>query len=107
MNKLVGAEYIGLLYDAFYQGKPLEIKSCEVRIKDSHAILGHRAGRVVFWDKQHEELLNTGGNYYLIIHEGAEVLRSKLVKAESLNLPEFHGMKAVSWKKLFRNAEAN
>lgn len=101
IKHLRGVEYIGGVYDAVYRGLPLEIKSCEAMITDSHASKNRRSGRFVFNSEQHEELKARGGTYYVIVHQGKKVLRRKLIKVDALPLPEFQGVKAVSWKTVF------
>jgi hypothetical protein len=98
---LKGLTPVGLLWDALYKDKPLEVKSCEEVISDSHAGRGHRTGRIMFWDQQHKALMENGGAYYIIVHAGRKVIKRGIFPAGVLNLPEFEGMRGISWKKIF------
>jgi len=85
--------------DGDLEGVPLEIKSCQVCITDnSHPFTGKRSGRFVFSGDQHNALLESGGEYLLIVHKEGSPFLGFRAPASCLNLPDFTGNRAVSWR---------
>lgn len=80
-------------------GVPLEIKSCQICIIDnSHTTTGKRSGRFVFSGDQHKALIEAGGEYLLIVHKEGSPFLGFRAPAFCLDLPDFTGNRAVSWR---------
>lgn len=80
-------------------GVPLEIKSCQVCIIDnSHPTTRKRSGRFIFSGDQHNALIESGGEYLLIVHKEGSPFLGFRAPASCLNLPNITGNRAVSWR---------
>ena len=95
---LPGVNITGGHIDGEYQGVPLEIKSCQVCIIDASHPSGHRSGRFVFSGDQHKDLVNSEGDYLLVVHKDGSPFLGFRAPASCLDLPDFSGNRAVSWR---------
>jgi hypothetical protein len=99
-------EYRGLI-DLHINGKPVEIKSCQMRTIDrSHGNNKSRSGRFIFIDFQHQHLLENNGEYILLVHEESVPILYFRVPAHILNLSPFSGSKCITWQSIVREAIA-
>lgn len=88
--------------DAVYRDIPVEVKSCQVTITDHGTSNSRRSGRFCFEGEQHKALLKAKGEYFFVVHEGCVPMAFFRVSAETLGLPEFVGVKSVSWRMIAR-----
>jgi len=96
---LPGVNITGGHIDGEYQGVPLEIKSCQVCITDnSHTKTAQRSGRFVFSGDQHRDLKAENGEYLFLVHKEGVPFMGFRAPASCLDLPEFKGNRAVSWR---------
>ena len=100
-----GAEfsYLGLV-DLLIDGVPVEIKSCQDRIRDTSNAGGSRTGRFCFKDVQHQALIENGGEYIFLVHKQGVPFLYFRVPAYCVDLPAFTGVKSVCWKTLITGA---
>lgn len=91
-------DFIGGHIDATLNGAALEIKSCQIHITDSSHPSGHRSGRFIFSGDQHRDLLAENGEYLFLVHRAGTPFITFRAPASALNLPDFHGNRAISWR---------
>lgn len=84
--------------DGELYGVPLEVKSCQISITDNSHSKSRRSGRFVFSGLQHQALVDSGGEYLLLVHKDGLPFLAFRAPASSLNLPEFSGNRAISWR---------
>lgn len=85
--------------DFLFQGAPLEIKSCQVKIDRSDK-KNPRSGRFYLRDYQHSDLLEKNGRYILAVMDEGRIIHSKMIMASKFLL-EFNGNKTISWTSVF------
>jgi hypothetical protein len=71
----------GEIVDTYLNGKPLEIKSCQERIIDSHNANKWRSGRFKFNEEQDKFLKEHDGIYAFVVHVDGEIKRTCFRKA--------------------------
>jgi hypothetical protein len=97
-------EYTGLI-DLTIDGKRVEIKSCQDRVRDSSTSTG-RWGRFHFREEQHSTLIENEGDYiFLVHHEGTPFIYLR-IPARDIKLSKFKEEKALCWKSVIREALA-
>lgn len=72
-------------YDAVLDGHPLEIKSCQERIIDSHNANKWRSGRFKLNEEQHRYLVENGGIYAFVVQVDGEIKRTCLKRADLIS----------------------
>jgi len=98
-----GIHFLHGLFDAEFEGAPLEIKSCQAVITDhSHANTRKRSGRFLFNRQQHDALQEAGGECLFVVHEAGIPKISFRTAAEQVELSEFSGSKCVAWRSVAR-----
>ncbi|WP_407356778.1 hypothetical protein [Methanolobus sp. WCC5] len=95
-------QYMGLSHeqspvDSTLEGHPLEIKSCQMQIIDSHNSNHRRSGRIVFEPEQHRYLLEHGGIYAFVVHVNKVVHHTRMIRADLVKLPDFSCNRSVPW----------
>lgn len=97
-------EYNGLI-DLSINGKRVEIKSCQDRIKDSTSSTG-RSGRFIFRQEQHEALIENAGDYIFLVHkEGIPIIYVR-APACKIDLLKYKGSMSLCWKTVIKEAIA-
>ncbi len=94
-------QYLGKELDAEYQGRPLEIKSCQRVCRRSDNGTGERPGRFWFRGDQDSLLKEKDGFYALLCHDQGNIHFFYLAKARKL-LKDFEGAMTVSWNTIAR-----
>ena len=94
-------QYVGKNLDAEYQGKPLEIKSCQRACHRADQAKKERAGRFWFRADQDRVLKEEDGFYALVVHDQGNLHFFYLAEARKL-LKDFSGAMTVSWKTIAR-----
>jgi len=98
-----GIHFLHGLFDAEFEGTPLEIKSCQAVITDhSHPNTRKRSGRFLFNRQQHDTLQEAGGEYLFVVHEGGIPMISFRTAADQVKLSGFSGSKCVAWRTVAR-----
>lgn len=92
--------YPGSLVDAYVEGKPVEIKSCQEKVCDSSHSNSVRSGRFAISKEQHDHLLENDGIYIFVVHDNGDIVRTKVAQAEELELPDFEYQKQIAWPKV-------
>jgi hypothetical protein len=94
-------QYVGKNLDAEYQGKPLEIKSCQRTCHRADQAKKERAGRFWFRADQDQVLKEEDGFYALVVHDQGNLHFFYLAEARKL-LKDFSGAMTVSWRTIAR-----
>lgn len=94
-------QYVGKDLDAVYQGRPLEIKSCQKRCRAADTGKMERSGRFWFRGDQDEKLKEEDGFYALVVHDQGNLHFFYLAEARKL-LKDFSGATTVSWNTIAR-----
>jgi len=94
-------QYVGEELDAVYQGRPLEIKSCQRTCHRSDRCKGERSGRFWFREDQDKALKDEDGYYALVVHDKGNLCFFFLAEARLL-LNDFSGAMTVSWNTIAR-----
>lgn len=99
---LPGIQWVGGLYDATFNGRPVDIKSCEAWYKRYDVPNVHRrAGRFTLDADQDAKLKAEGGAYFFVIHIGELVVNSFLLPASKVQFCQ-----QVAWTTLLKVAGA-
>jgi hypothetical protein len=79
--RLRNVQWIGDVCDVYAQGRLIEIKSCQLRIKDGRST---RKGHFMLNPVQDGTLKECGGCYLFIVHDKKQIVHHKLVSAWSV-----------------------
>ena len=74
-----------------YKGKPLEVKSCRVKIRDGS---GRRAGRFWFSRAQHAALVKQDGYYAFVARQDGDPENSRVAVVRARDVPAGDGREA-------------
>lgn len=96
-----GLQWVGGVYDAEWNGTPVDIKGCEAWYTRVERNGKRRSGRVTLDPAQKRELESGNGYYFCVVHIGELVINSFFVPAG--NVPD---SRQVSWTTMQRLAEA-
>jgi hypothetical protein len=100
-----GAQYAyNGLVDFNKDGTLIEVKSCQYQTISHDRKKNYRIGRFTFSKIQHETLIETDGEYILIVHQEKKPVLFSRTKASALNLPNFSGKSnqvTVPWNVAF------
>lgn len=96
IRNVPGLEWVGGLFDATWNGKPVDVKGCEAWYSRSDRVGQRRAGQVTLEQNQDSEIKKLDGLYFCVVHIGQLVVDSFFVPAVKI---EFHSgsTKRVSW----------
>ena len=72
-------EFINAGYDYLANNSiPIEVKSCQEWQATAHTSSKRRRGRFILVEKQHQDLIESGGFYMFIVHEDDGHIRVRL-----------------------------
>ena len=100
-RSIPGLKWVGGLYDALWNGHPVDIKGCEAWYSREDRGGKRRAGRVTLEPEQKAEMEKGEGLYFVVVHIGELVINSFFVPA--VRVPN---SKQVSWTSMRSLAEA-
>ena len=112
-NGLIGENYAEIHYqttvcqnaliDAEYNGRPLEVKTCQVWIHDASNSKRRRRGRFYLRQAQHTALISKNGLYaFVLLNKEGKVLFSKLVDANAISMGNRENWQ-LPWFKIFND----
>ena len=110
-NGIIGENYAEIHYqttvcqnaliDAEYNGRPLEVKTCQVWIYDACNARKRRRGRFYLRQDQHRALISKNGLYaFVLLNKEGKVLFSKLVDANTISMGKRKNWQ-LPWFKIF------
>lgn len=101
-RQLPGLKWVDGIYDAVFNGLPIDIKGCEVYYSRGDRGSKRRSGMVMLNEGQNREIGN--GWYFIVVHYGELVVKSFFVQASKVEFDK--PLKQLAWTTMQKLAVA-
>lgn len=101
-RQLPGLKWVGGIYDAIFNGLPVDIKSCEAYYSRIDRRSKRRSGMITLNEDQNKEIGN--GAYFCVVHCGELVIKSFFVPVANVEFDK--PLKQLAWTTMQKLAVA-